>query len=266
MKVSAIIATSMSLFAGVLLHAVSAATPRTEAKIRWHADLKVAHQEAVRLNRPLLIVFGADWCTYCRKMEETTLSSPGLIDSVKDNYIPVRLDLDRDRRIADVLEVERLPCTVFLSPQADLLGRVVGFVGPEQYRSVVGKAHAVHVQLQQHTAATVTGEVQPISEPDREQLRKRNSEAVEIIEKETVTRKEPAHDNRTADVDTSVPLKESPNPDSVGGSGQSHLTRPRSYQLRSRIRTFSWKSPFGDWNRMPRPIKLISVTRGGAAR
>ena len=96
----------------------------------------------------MMIVFGAEWCTYCRKMEQTTLTDPSLIHSVNENYIPVHLDFDDERKIAEILEVDRLPCTVFLSPRADLLGRMVGFVGRRQYRDVVSKVQIVHDQLQ----------------------------------------------------------------------------------------------------------------------
>lgn len=149
MKVRAAIVISMSLFAGVTFHTAQAAPPELKTEITWRSDLKKAHQESVKLNRPMMIVFGADWCTYCRKMEQTTLTDPTLIQSVNENYIPVHLDFDDERKVAESLEVDRLPCTVFLSPRADLLGRMVGFVGRRQYRDVVSKVQIVHDQLQQ---------------------------------------------------------------------------------------------------------------------
>ncbi len=161
MKVRAGIVITMSLFAGVTFHSVQAAPPAIETEISWRSDLKKAHQESVKLNRPMMIVFGADWCTYCRKMEQTTLTDPGLIDTVNRNYIPVHLDFDKERRIAEILEVDRLPCTVFLSPRADLLGRMVGFVGRRQYRDVVSKVQIVHGKLQKKQAEAAA--IQPAS-------------------------------------------------------------------------------------------------------
>lgn len=169
MKVQLGIVISMSLFAGVTFHTAQAAPPEAKTKINWRSDLKKAHQESVKLNRPMMIVFGAEWCTYCRKMEQTTLTDPSLIQSVNQNYIPVHLDFDEERKVAEILEVDRLPCTVFLSPRADLLGRMVGFVGRRQYRDVVGKVQIVHRQLQKNQ--TETASIRPASV---KQIAKRN--------------------------------------------------------------------------------------------
>jgi len=171
MKVRAGIVISMSLFAGVTFHTAQAAPPEAKTEITWRSDLKKAHQESVKLNRPMMIVFGAEWCTYCRKMEQTTLTDPSLIQSVNQNYIPVHLDFDDERKVAEILEVDRLPCTVFLSPRADLLGRMVGFVGRRQYRDVVGKVQIVHDQLQQkqRSASIQTASVQkPVNRKETE--------------------------------------------------------------------------------------------------
>ena len=148
MKVRAGIVISMSLFAGVTFHTAQATPPEAKTKISWRSDLKKAHQESVKLNRPMMIVFGADWCAYCRKMEQTTLTDPSLVQSINQDYIPVHLDFDDERKVAEILEVDRLPCTIFLSPRADLLGRMVGFVGRRQYRDVVRKVRIVHNQPQ----------------------------------------------------------------------------------------------------------------------
>ncbi len=95
--------------------------------IHWVHDLKAAHQLSVKENKPMMITFGASWCTYCKKMDETTLTDAKMVDYIEANFIPVHLDFDKNRETAKVLEIETLPTTVILSPRADLLGRIVGF-------------------------------------------------------------------------------------------------------------------------------------------
>jgi thioredoxin-related protein len=118
----------LSLFAGVLFHKTYAESPPSRTEINWQSDLKKAHEESVRLNRPMLLVFGADWCSYCRKMDQSTLATPLLVSYVNHSFVPVRLDLEKDKEVAKILGVKRIPCTVVLSPHADLLGRLVGYV------------------------------------------------------------------------------------------------------------------------------------------
>ncbi len=122
--------------------------------IRWQTDLKIAHEVALELNRPMLVVFDADWCSYCRKMERTTLSEPKLISQINNDFVPVHLNLDEHARIAEILEVKRIPCTVALSPRADLLGRLTGYVGLKQYGDSLTRVLDLHKKVDKQVAAS----------------------------------------------------------------------------------------------------------------
>lgn len=130
-----------------------AAKPEKKGAIRWQSDLKIAHEISVELNRPLLIVFDADWCSYCRKMERTTLAEPELITQINRDFIPVHLDLDEHARVAEILEVKRIPCSVALSPRADLLGRLTGYVSRKQYGESLGRVLDLHKKVDKQLAS-----------------------------------------------------------------------------------------------------------------
>lgn len=107
----------------------------TEApNIHWHGDLKTAHKQAVSEGKPILVVFGAEWCGFCKKLERQTLNTPEMTQYINENFVPVHLDLDKEQKIGAILEVQALPCTVVLSPDADLLGKINGYqtAGPYQ--------------------------------------------------------------------------------------------------------------------------------------
>lgn len=122
-------------------------------EIRWQSDLKIAHELALELNRPMLIVFDADWCSYCRKMERTTLAEPELITQINREFVPVHLNLDEHTRIAEILEVKRIPCTVALSPRADLLGRLTGYVNRQQYGESLSRVLDLHKKVGKQLAS-----------------------------------------------------------------------------------------------------------------
>ena len=135
-----------------LLAARLAAAPQTQgdaAGIRWHTDLKEAHKVSVRQQKPMLLVFGADWCFYCKKLEGETLGNRQMAEYVRREFIPVRLDFDRDEKTAEILEVKSLPCTVILSPRVDLLGRIDGYVKPSEYYTGLQKARALQARILQ---------------------------------------------------------------------------------------------------------------------
>lgn len=99
--------------------------------LKWQPDLRAAHAVAVRENKPMLLVFGAEWCGWCKKLEKTTLSDPQMVEYINRTFVPIHIDVDQQRKVAEILEVESLPCTIVLSPEADLLGRFEGFDKPE---------------------------------------------------------------------------------------------------------------------------------------
>ncbi len=121
--------------------------------IRWQTDLKIAHEISLELNRPMLVVFDADWCSYCRKMERTTLAEPKLISQINNDFVPVHLNLDDHGRIAEILEVKRIPCTVALSPRADLLGRLTGYVAFKQYADSLDRVLELNKKVNQQVAS-----------------------------------------------------------------------------------------------------------------
>lgn len=121
-------------------------------KIEWKTDLNEAHAEAVRSNRPMVVIFESDRCTWCRKMDQTTLADPQVKKDIVRNFVPVRLDFARNQKVTKVLKINRAPCAVILSPRADLLERLPGFVGRRQYRISLARSLALHQHLEKQYA------------------------------------------------------------------------------------------------------------------
>lgn len=117
------------------------------AGLAWEANLKAAHRAAVRDNKPMLLVFGADWCHFCKKLEEETLAHPALARYINETYVPVHLDFDKDERVRDILQVERLPCTILLTKDAEILDRFEGYMPPADIYRKLAAAKQVHLQL-----------------------------------------------------------------------------------------------------------------------
>ncbi len=121
----------------------------TAGKLKWQKSLKAAQKLAIQQDKPMMIVFGASWCTYCHKLEKETLSDRQTVAFIEREFIPVHLDYDKDRKVAKILEAEQLPCTVILAPNADLLLRSIGFAEPKEYRATLTSALEKRNDIQQ---------------------------------------------------------------------------------------------------------------------
>ena len=130
------------------------------AGVRWRKDLKTAHAEAARTGKPLMLVFGAEWCVYCHKLTDETLADPALAARVNARFVPVQLDFDRDAKLAEILEIETLPQAVILSPKADLLGRAAGFHNVEQFGGVMAESRVKFRRLNAARVAAAPAETE----------------------------------------------------------------------------------------------------------
>ena len=131
------------------------AEPAVTESIHWHSSLKAAHKVAVSENKPLLLVWGAEWCGFCKKLEGETLAHPALARYINETFVAVHLDYDKDEKVRDILEVERLPCTIVLTPQAEQLERFEGFHQPADVYQKLSTARQLYLELTQTSSQAV---------------------------------------------------------------------------------------------------------------
>jgi thioredoxin-related protein len=108
-----------------------------QPSIKWVYDLNKAHELSLATGKPMLIVCGGPWCVYCKKLEKEVLGHPTIARYIDKTFIAVHLDSEKDQKAVQILEVKSLPTTVILSPNADLLGSVEGYVKARDYALVL---------------------------------------------------------------------------------------------------------------------------------
>lgn len=122
--------------------------PAKKPKIRWLRDLHTAHQAALKTGKPLMLVFGASWCNHCRQLDLKTLRHPQLVNYINRTFIPVVLILDRNQREADILDVKSVPCTIVLTPDGDLIGRMTGYVEAPRFYAALKQARKLQTRIE----------------------------------------------------------------------------------------------------------------------
>jgi thioredoxin-related protein len=100
----------------------------------------------------MLVVFSGPKCFYCRKLENEVFTHPTVARYINKAFVPVHLDLAKNRQAAEILEVTSLPTSVILSSDADLLGSIEGFVNSREYAEVLHRSLAFQKTLREEQA------------------------------------------------------------------------------------------------------------------
>ena len=121
------------LLMGLILIMGCSQTHNLTAKslIEWNFDWATAQDSAKSQEKPLLIDFHADWCSWCYRMDEDTYSDPEVAELAKQ-FICVKIDTDNQPEVAKQYRIRGLPTTMFLSSEAKEIDIIPGYLPPEE--------------------------------------------------------------------------------------------------------------------------------------
>ena len=97
------------------------------ATIAWLSYEKARQQNSANSNKYLLYFFTKS-CGYCRLMDEKTFKDAEVAAYINSHYIPVRIDADRQTKIAARFGVQGFPDLRFLSARGEPVARWLGYV------------------------------------------------------------------------------------------------------------------------------------------
>ncbi len=117
-------------------------TPQN-GNIQWAGTWDAAFFRARSEEKVVLVTFYADWCIWCKRLEDTTLADSSVASFLAENAVPVRLDVDGDgRKLSDQYRVDGLPTVLLLRNDGTELGRIPGYLPPEGFlervRALIG--------------------------------------------------------------------------------------------------------------------------------
>ena len=105
-------------------------------ELDWQTDYHVGLELAKEQNKPALIDFYADWCGPCRMMDAQVYTDPRVIEAL-GKFVPIKVDIDRDRKTAFAYGVRSIPRTVVVNVYGEMVGDIVGFMDSEQFLQFV---------------------------------------------------------------------------------------------------------------------------------
>jgi thiol-disulfide isomerase/thioredoxin len=129
--------------------------------IAWEHSYDAGIAAAKEANKPVLIDFTAEWCVWCRKMDDEVYTDPAVVEALNE-FVCIKLDTDRDPRVALAYQVRSLPRTVMLNTFDEVTVDRTGYMPAADFLEAVadGRANA-HVAL----GANAAPEIKPVETP-----------------------------------------------------------------------------------------------------
>lgn len=114
-----------------------------EASPTWHSGYDEALKMAQKDKKPILMSFYADWCGWCKRMEQTTFNNDEFL-AAASGFVLAKIDGDKNKELTQKYEVRGYPTVVFLNSDGTLLGNSVGFKEASAFvpvmKEMLGKA------------------------------------------------------------------------------------------------------------------------------
>ena len=107
-----------------------------ESGIQW-LSYDEGRQRGEAENKKVFLVFNADWCRYCLKMEKETFQNPTVIAYVNRNFVPVSVNSDKEQTIADKYKVKGLPDTWFIAENGERIGNRPGYIPADEMLKIL---------------------------------------------------------------------------------------------------------------------------------
>lgn len=115
------------------------AGPTTTGGVKWLTSPEAAQAQAKQENKHVLVDFYADWCGYCKKMDEETYTDPSVSSLINNNFVPLKVNSDTNRALSGKYKVTGLPTVIIMDANGTEVGRITGYEPPNQFKADLSK-------------------------------------------------------------------------------------------------------------------------------
>jgi TolA-binding protein len=110
--------------------------------LSWYHELDIALQHARTERNPVLLLFGANACPECEKLDTETFADPRVQQEISRRFVPLRLDLRADRAAVRRYNLFWTPTLYFLDEHGETRAELVGFLPPHELLPVLDYGEA----------------------------------------------------------------------------------------------------------------------------
>ncbi|UXP34050.1 thioredoxin fold domain-containing protein [Reichenbachiella agarivorans] len=121
-----------------------------EKSIKW-LGIEEAQTLAKENAKPIFVDFTAEWCGWCKKMDQTTFSDVKVAKVMNEGYYAVKLDFESKdkfefkgkkitaKELAQRMEISGLPTMIVLSSDLSSHQKIVGYKKSDDFLETLSK-------------------------------------------------------------------------------------------------------------------------------
>ncbi len=117
------------------------ASAESKAAVKWYSytDGMAVGKEK---KKKVFLSFYADWCGYCKQMDKTTFADKSVVSYMNENFVPIRVNADREINLTSTYNVRGLPASWFLSENGEEIGSQPGYIPPDTMLPLLKYIHS----------------------------------------------------------------------------------------------------------------------------
>ncbi len=110
---------------------ISYAENTATQEINWYSyDKGITAGKAEK--KKIFLHFYADWCGYCKVMNNTTFKDAAVVSYLNQNFISIKVNSDQERELAQRYKVRGLPTNWFLKETDEKIANRPGYIPPSE--------------------------------------------------------------------------------------------------------------------------------------
>ncbi len=123
-----------------ILAVLSISTFACGDEIRWHRSASAAAKVAEQTGKPILVYVRSATCVYCDKLKQDVWNNAAAARQVTQDFVPLKLTREENAEAIKSLGIKGYPAMFVFTPTRKYIGRIDGYIGPEQFVSAMAVA------------------------------------------------------------------------------------------------------------------------------
>ena len=114
----------------VLLFTISFTNVHSDT-ITWEKWTPAIFQQAKQEKKLVMLYLSAEWCAFCEKMKQTTWQDKQVLDTIKEHFIPVKIQDETEPELAEKYRSYGRPAVVFYDENEKEILKKTGYTKPQ---------------------------------------------------------------------------------------------------------------------------------------